>query len=135
MWIFNFAYFFYRFFYLIVIFSTCLIRSSFLLRYREYLNLPRVSQYLKKPISQLALLISQLALKFPISQKANISTCLANISTCLKSISQANISNWTNISCQYLKPNQYLKARQYLKAKIWAQAISQILFAISHQKQ
>ena len=60
------------------------LRSSFLLRYKEYLNLPRVSQYLKKPISQLALLISQLALKFPISQKANISTCLANISICLQ---------------------------------------------------
>ena len=94
------------------------LRSSFLLRYREYLNLPRISQYLKKPISQLALLISQLALKFPISQKANISTCLANISTCLKQISQANISNRANISSEYLKPNQYLKARQYLKAKI-----------------
>ena len=90
------------------------VRSSFLLRYREYLNLPRVSQYLKKPISQLALLISQLALKCTISQKANISTCLANISTCLKQISQSisqtepisqanisnhrNISNYTNIS-------------------------------------
>ena len=107
-------------------------RSSFLLRYREYLNLPRVSQYLKKPISQLALLISQLALKFPISQKANISTCLANISTCLKQISQANISNRANISSEYLKPNQYLKARQYLKASIWAQAnISNIIYNIS----
>ena len=59
-------------------------RASFLLRYREYLNLPRVSQYLKKPISQLASLISQLALKFPISQKPNISTCLANISNKMK---------------------------------------------------
>ena len=83
-------------------------RSSFCLRYREYLNLPRVSQYLKKPISQLALPISQLALKSPISQKANISTCLANISTCLnqylkpisqtESISQTYISKQPNIS-------------------------------------
>ena len=102
------------------------IRSSFCLRYREYLNLPRVSQYLKKPISQLALPISQLALKSPISQKANISTCLANISTCLNqylkpisqtepisqtyiskqpNISKVNISNPPNISKSNSKAN------------------------------
>ena len=59
------------------------------------------SQYLKLPISQLASPISQLALKFTISQKANISTCLTNISACLK---------FRNISkTQYLSlPYEYL---------------------------
>ena len=40
--------------------------------------------YLKVPISQLACPISQLASNLPISQKANISTCLVNILQYLK---------------------------------------------------
>ena len=73
----------------------CLIsavfRSSFCVRYRFYLSLSYNLFYLRKSLSQLVYVLSQLVSYFVLSQKPFISACLCFISTCLNDLSHTFI--------------------------------------------
>ena len=83
-------------------------RSSFCVRYRFYLSLSYNLFYLRKSLSQLVYVLSQLVSYFLLSQKAFISACLCFISTCLNALSHTFISHYTFISQFYLTPHFYL---------------------------
>ena len=83
-------------------------RSSFCVRYRFYLSLSYNSFYLRKSLSQLVYVLSQLVSYFVLSQKPFISACLCFISTCLNALSHTFISHHSFISLFYLTPYFYL---------------------------